>query len=112
MNPSNNPSDQHESWENWFDQLKKIEPAKPRPFFYTRLQARLSARTEPSAVLPWWLRNPGYALGALCLLVGLNVAAAVASDWAAERVPETDQYTYEEFASEYQLNRQGLYADE
>ncbi|GAA4398965.1 hypothetical protein GCM10023187_10170 [Nibrella viscosa] len=107
-----NPSDQHEKWESLFEQLKAIEPARPRPFFYTRLHARLQAWQEPSAVLPWWLRKPGYALGALGLLIGLNVSVALSSDWAKDRPAETDQFTYEGFVSEYQLNRQGLYADE
>ncbi len=107
-----NPSDQHEQWEKWFDQLKKIEPARPRPFFYTRLEARLKAQQESSAVLPWWLRRPGYALAALGLLVGLNVAVALSSDWTSSHLSDTEQYTYEDFVSEYQLNRQGFYADE
>lgn len=107
-----NPSDQHEQWEHWLNELKNIEPARPRPFFYTRLKARLE-QTPATEALPWWLRRPAYALAALGLLVGLNVAVALVSDWSGtQHLPDSDQVTYEEFASEYQLNRQGMYADE
>lgn len=109
-----NPSDPKEPWEHWFNELKNLEPARPKPFFYTRLEVRLKAHQQEAVaeVIPWWLRKPAYALAALGLLIGLNLAVALISSRPDDRLPEGDQYTYEGFASEYQLNRQGMYADE
>jgi hypothetical protein len=56
------------------DSLSGMEKAEPRPFFYTRLQARMSAETDMSA----WGRavalvsRPAVALGMLVVFLLVN----------------------------------------
>ena len=67
-----------EEWQELLRQLGSQPKAQPQPFFYTRVQARLSAqRTGPLAWLPGWVRRPAYAalLGALVLAVSGDAAA-------------------------------------
>ena len=53
-------------------QLREQPKAQPRPFFYHRMHARLTARTAKAPALPNWLRRPAYA--ALCGAVVLALA--------------------------------------
>ncbi|MGV3558020.1 hypothetical protein [Larkinella arboricola] len=108
-----NRNSEDQQWEDRFRKLKKLDRAQPRPYFYTRLEARLKARIEQSeaaAVLPWWLQKPAYALGTLGLLIAMNVAVALWQNRPA--VPETDPGTYEAFVQDYQLNHQNAFVDE
>lgn len=74
-----------EAWQELLRQLQRQPKAQPQPFFYTRVQARLSARrAAPPAGLPGWVRRPAYAalLGALLLIVsgdGVALRAAPAA---------------------------------
>ena len=67
-----------EAWDDLVRQLRNQPKVHPRPFFYTRVQARLAAgAAAKSQALPGWLRRPVYAalLGALVLsLSGDGVA--------------------------------------
>jgi hypothetical protein len=59
-------------------QLRQQAQAQPRPFFYTRVQARLTAeRQAASSWLLGWVRRPAYLalLGALVLAVSGDGAA-------------------------------------
>jgi hypothetical protein len=62
-----------EEWQELLRQLRHQPQAQPQPFFYARVQARLSTRqAAPRAgLLPGWVRRPAYAalLGALILIV-------------------------------------------
>jgi hypothetical protein len=64
--------DSDAEWADLLRQLQHQSEAQPRPFFYTRVQARLAVRQAPAtAWLPAWARRPAYAalLGALVLAV-------------------------------------------
>lgn len=76
MNESTQKPNESEGWEADFHRWGKRPQPELRPFFYTRLQARLAQQTAPADWLPWWLRQPAYAYAALLLLVLLNVGAA------------------------------------
>ena len=70
--------DADQEWDALLRQLRTHSPAQPRPFFYSRVQARLAAETR-TPWLPGWVRRPAYAvlLGALVLaLNGDNAALA------------------------------------
>ena len=59
-------------------QLREQPKARLRPFFYTRVQARLAAdAAATSQLLPGWLRRPAYAvlLGALVMTLSGDGAA-------------------------------------
>ena len=56
-------------WESDFHRWGERPQPEMRPFFYTRLQARLAQSVETAEWLPWWLRRPAYAYSALLLLV-------------------------------------------
>ena len=59
------------TWDDLLGQLRRPAPARPRPFFYGRVRARLTAKASAKEgwLLPAWLRRPAYAalLGALVL---------------------------------------------
>ena len=76
-------------WEELLRQLRTQEPAQPRPFFYTRVQARLATEAN-RPWLPGWVRRPAYALllGALVLaLSGDDAALASGAAPAAASAP-------------------------
>ena len=59
-----------EEFDDLVRQLHAQSKAQPRPFFYTRVRARLVAKSSANTqVLPGWLRRPAYAvlLGALVI---------------------------------------------
>lgn len=76
MNQSTNEPNEPDRWETDFRQWGQRSQPELRPFFYTRLQARLNESVESAMWLPWWLRRPAYAYSALCVLLLLNVGVA------------------------------------
>ena len=114
-----NTNEEDQQWEDRFRKLGQLKPAQPRPFFYTRLEARLETRLKNrqdqlggSVSLPWWLQRPAYALGTLGILVALNVSVALWQTSPSPPAPETDAGTYDAFVQDYQLDHQTVYADE
>ncbi|RRB02423.1 hypothetical protein [Larkinella rosea] len=114
-----NTNEEDQLWEDRFRQLGNLEPAQPRPFFYTRLENRLKARVEHrmgqpelAALLPWWLQKPAYALGTLGILIALNVSVAIWKTSPSTPATEAEPGTYEAFVQDYQLDHQTVYADE
>ena len=54
-------------------QLHNQPSARPRPFFYTRLQARIAADAPvKNQLLPGWLRRPAYVALLGALVMALN----------------------------------------
>ena len=92
----NRPSTDEE-WEALMHQLRTQPVVRPRPFFYTRVQARLAANTPAaSQLLPAWLRRPAYAalLGALMLVLsgdGTGLSSATATVQYHARPPRGPQ---------------------
>lgn len=110
-----NTNEEEQQWEDRFRQMGNIEPAQPRPFFYTRLENRLKARMESAelaTLLPWWLQKPAYALGTLGILIALNVSVALWQTSSSTPTTDADPGTYEAFVQDYQLDHQTVYADE
>ncbi|MBO2009625.1 hypothetical protein [Hymenobacter negativus] len=73
MSDSAARSNSDDAWDDLLGQLAAQPKVQPRPFFYTRVQARL-APEAPAASPPLvlgWLRRPAYAvlLGALVLML-------------------------------------------
>lgn len=71
-----------EEWENLLHQWRTQPDAQPRPFFYSRVRARL-VREEAKGPqpLPLWLRWPSYA-------VMLGIILMLSGDAAVERSAE------------------------
>ncbi|PJJ58933.1 hypothetical protein [Hymenobacter chitinivorans] len=68
--PRPNPD---EEWESLLRQWQARQPSQPRPFFYSRVRARLAGEgSAERQLLPTWLRWPSYAamLGIILLLSG------------------------------------------
>lgn len=68
--PRPNPD---EEWESLLRHWQAQQPTQPRPFFYSRVRARLTGEgTTERQALPTWLRWPSYAamLGIVLLLSG------------------------------------------
>ena len=67
-----------EDWEDLMRQLRRQPKARPRPFFYHRVHAKLAAgAASESPALPGWLHRPAYAvlLGTLVLVLSGDCAA-------------------------------------
>ena len=106
--PTNNPN-QPDQWETDFRQWGQRSQPGPRPFFYTRLRARLDQSVESAVWLPFWLRQPAYAYAAFALLVLLNagVVAGLTTDSApddAGTITNTfqDEYVIDSFVTAYE----------
>lgn len=66
-----------EEWENLLRQWRTQQHNQPRPFFYSRVRARLVGQAAAERQLPHaWLRWPSYALllGVILLLSGDSAA--------------------------------------
>jgi hypothetical protein len=78
-NPPVRPGSEEE-WQELLHQLRQQAKKPPRPFFYARVQARLTAEMPAArAWLPGWARRPAYVV-VLSMLV-----LAVRRDGAALR---------------------------
>ena len=76
MSDSADHPDADQQWEDLLRQLRTQPAPQPRPYFYTRVQARLATDAR-TAWLPGWVRRPAYALllGALVLALSGDGAA-------------------------------------
>jgi len=67
-----------EEWDDLMHQLHAQPKTRPRPFFYSRVQARLAADTAAAGhTLLGWLRRPAYLalLGALVITLSGDCSA-------------------------------------
>ena len=85
--------------------LDDIQRAEPKPFFYTRLQARIQKQTEVE-VLPRWAMRPAFIWSGLTIIILLNIGMAISYS-------KNDNYRGQEqnagsFAEEYGLTIDGL----
>ncbi|MBT9394008.1 hypothetical protein KLP40_12620 [Hymenobacter sp. NST-14] len=77
MSDATNRPGAEEEWENLLRQWRTPPDARPRPYLYRRIRARLRPETAaPRLPVPTWLRWPAYAvmLGMLLLLSGDEAA--------------------------------------
>jgi len=67
--------------EAWTTLLRSLPQGslEPRPFFFTRLQARLAAQQPQPPALPTWLRRSVYAFSLAALVLVLNADTAMYS---------------------------------
>jgi hypothetical protein len=108
MNEST-PMNDDNRWEQRFSQLGELPPETPRPFFYTRLQARLEQQ-QATGWTPIWLRRPAYALSAFGLIVVLNAGALF---YYSDSATTTDDVTtYDGFVADYQPTNSIDYVNE
>jgi len=89
-----------EEIERTLQSLKGIEPATPKPFFYTRLQARLEQKLAMKASWQW---RPVYAFSALGLVLLLNLVTI----YTITRSSTQNISNIESFTKEYGLNNVG-----
>ncbi|MBD2770022.1 hypothetical protein IC235_19210 [Hymenobacter sp. BT664] len=104
MLTSDNLPEEDEAWTARLRCLREPEPPEPRPFFYTRLEARLAAELLPSLARPWWRRHPAYAATLGVLVVALNAGAAVHYARHQRPTPGPAPHGYAAFVADYQLD--------
>jgi len=86
--------------------LDRIEKVGPRPFFYTRLMARI-ANAGPAAVRSKAVKKLGYALYALIILLAVNGYSL----YKSEQWRQMDQESsVETFIENYHLGIPTVYA--
>lgn len=59
--------------------LNGIEKASPRPFFFTRLEARMQKQKSRWEVLSSFLAKPVVAIACICLIIMINAAVIFSS---------------------------------
>ncbi|XBA03166.1 hypothetical protein A6C57_04450 [Fibrella sp. ES10-3-2-2] len=106
MNESMQEPNEMREWESDFHRWGERPQPEMRPFFYTRLQARLAQSVETAEWLPWWLRQPAYAYSALLLLVLLNIGVVAGAAWWTDKQATTQAATAATgaFLDEYGIN--------
>ncbi|GAB3222623.1 hypothetical protein [Spirosoma arcticum] len=85
--------------------LDGIERAAPKPFFLTRVQARLDRRTTPKPLTAWVFR-PAYVVASLGLVLLLNLSAVV---YVRDQVVQHEQEQESAgFSTEWELESDAL----
>lgn len=86
--PANQPDDQ--AWQQLLEQLRAQPVPAPRPFFYTRLQARLAeSRPARRPVFARWLQRPAYAAVLGLLMLVLHADSVSGSADTSRQGPQT-----------------------
>lgn len=85
-----------------FAALEGIERAEPRPFFYTRLEAKMDVSRMPQrySSLPKFMARPTFVWSFLALVVLLNVGVVIRFSQKTVSEPQNAS----SFAKEYGLN--------
>lgn len=79
MSTSPNLPEDDEAWTALLRSWSEGPPPEPRPFFFTRLQARLAAQQPQPPALPAWLRRTVYAFSVGALVLALNADTALSA---------------------------------
>ena len=77
--------------------LEHIERASPRPFFYTRLEAKMQQRYAP---MPKLILRPAFIWSFLALIVLINVSVVISY---SKRTHSSEEQNANTFAQEYGL---------
>lgn len=85
--------------------------AEPTPFFYTRVQANLDKRLEPSASMLSWIMRPAVSFASFSLLLVLNIAAITHFTKTDKQPVVQSAPGIQSFAQEYNLSVTSVYAD-
>lgn len=85
--------------------LDDMQKAEPKPFFYTRLQARLQKQTEVGA-LPRWVIKPALLWSGLVIIIVLNIGIAV--NYSKNTDYNRNEQNASSFAEEYGLTIDGI----
>lgn len=78
--------------------LDDMQRAEPKPFFYTRLQARMQTKTE---VAPKWSTRPAMIWSGLILIILLNIGMAI--NYSRKGNYRQSEQNASSFAEEYGL---------
>ena len=78
--------------------LKGIQQAQVKPFFYTRLEAKMQQKYAP---LPRFAMRPAFIWASLALIFVVNISVVINY---SEKSKNTEEQNIETFASEYGLN--------
>jgi hypothetical protein len=78
--------------------LEGIEKAIPRPFFYTRLEAKMQQRYAP---LPQFAMRPAFIWASLALIFVVNISVVINY---SQKSSGNEEQNLNTFASEYRLN--------
>ncbi len=83
--------------------LAGIEAAEPKPFFYTRLKARMEKAQEAMPPQIRWVMKPAYLFSTLAIIIVLNVVSAV--NYSKSSTQDSNEQNIEGFAKEYGFNQ-------
>ena len=83
--------------------LDDINKASPKPFFYTRLEARIQRRYSPATT---WSLRPAVIWSGIVLIVLLNITVAI--NYSKKANDSVNEQNAGAFANEYGLNIDAL----
>lgn len=92
-----------EEVEKTLNSLEGIKRAEPKPFFYTRLQAKMEQKLRPKAS-PSWSVRPVYVFATLAIVLMLNVVTIVTFTKSNQQPQQNET---ESFAKAYGLETNG-----
>lgn len=92
-----------EEVEKTLNSLEGIKRAEPRPFFYTRLQAKMEQKLRPKA-RPNWSVRPVYVFATLAIVLMLNVVTIVTFTKSSHQPQQNET---DNFAKTYGLDSNG-----
>lgn len=85
--------------EEIMDSLQEIQKAKPRPFFFTRLEARMKNHKSSWEKISSFVSQPVVAFACICLIIIINLAVIFSSansqnrtDEQSNEIATTDEY--------------------
>jgi hypothetical protein len=85
--------------ENTLKSLSGIERASTKPYFFTRLEARMTAKKNSWEKVSYFLSRPVIALGGICCILLINAFVIFSGASTTENIPKTeiagimDEYT-------------------
>jgi hypothetical protein len=68
-----NTHDSERNIERILDSLEGLQRATPRPYFFTRIKARLEKRENGWSGITHFISRPAYALAMVVFVIGINV---------------------------------------
>ena len=98
-----NPKKIEQKVEKTLQVLEEMQRAEPKPFFYTRLEARMQKR---DALLPKWTLRPVFIWSGLILIIVFNIGIAISYSKKADYAKAEQNAS--SFADEYGLSIDGF----
>lgn len=83
-------TDSNNKIENALNSLSGIERASTKPYFFTRLEARMTAKKNIWEKVSYFLSQPMVALAGICFILMINAFVIFSDDNTTDNSPKTE----------------------